>query len=89
MQTLGIPKGNGQNNCFCTLMKESVLADEFVMLDIRSLNVFPSRLELALKIAIWMEPNMEKSSCTSRLGVPSTWLSSGMGKSMLNVKAAT
>lgn len=37
---------------FRTLMRESVLADEFVRLGVQHLKVFPSELEPALKITI-------------------------------------
>lgn len=59
-----------ENNCFCTLMRDSVLAYEFVRLDLQYLKVFPSELEPALKIAVWMEPNMEKCSSTGKPGFP-------------------
>lgn len=62
---------------------------EFVRLDLQYAKVFPSELEPALKIATEMEPNMEKSSSTTQAGVSRMWPSSGMGKSMFNVKVAT
>lgn len=48
--------------------------------DRQYLKVLSSKLELALKNAVWTEPNMAKCSRTSRPGVPRMWLSSGMGK---------
>lgn len=42
----------GENNCFYTSVKKSALACDFVKLHIQYLNVSPSELEPALKIAI-------------------------------------
>lgn len=41
-----------ENSCFCTLVKKSVLAYDFVKLHIQYLKVSPNELEPALKIAI-------------------------------------